>query len=278
MSSDLAMDRISFLIQGIEAVGSEQGMGDPILFIHGWGGGSSNWRRVWPMLAPRSRCLAPDLPGWGDSEKPRVPYTFEWYADWLADLMEARRASPAHLVGHSMGAAIAVTLALRHPARVRSLALINPVLRGSDGVKFESRFLSGPVIRHLSYLCTRSKAFLRFLTRNFTAAEDGLDENDLLLVGKGTFASMTRSLTALKKVDLSESLKSITVPSLVIGSDLDREIPPAQAALAGTIPGARVEMLKGCGHVSPLERPAEVAALLIDFYKFGPRRGRPPQW
>ena len=275
---DLEMDRMSFRVQGIEAIGADQGAGDPLLLIHGWGGGASNWRRVWPSLATRYRCIAPDLPGWGDSEKPKAPYTFEWYADWLADLLETRSASPAFIAGHSMGATIALILALRHPGRVRKLALLNPVIRGSDGVKAESRFLSAPVLRRLAFVFTRSRWFLRYISRNFTQVEDGLDEEDLQLVGKGTFASMTRSLNALKAVDLTGSLKSIAAPTLVIGSDGDREIPPEQTALAAGIPGARMEMLAGCGHVAPLERPAEVARLMTEFFGSGSRRNRPPQW
>ena len=277
-SSPLDMDRISFRVRGIECVGADQGAGDPLLLIHGWGGGASNWRRVWPVLATRYRCLAPDLPGWGDSEKPSVPYTFEWYADWLADLLEARSASPAHVAAHSMGATIALVFALRHPRRVRKLAILNPIVRGSDGVKKETRLLMAPGVRHLAYLFMRRRGFLRFIGRNFTEAPEGIDDETLMLLSKGSFASMTRTLKALRAVDLAESLKSIAAPALVIGSDADREIPPEQSALAAKIPGSRLEMLKGAGHVSPLERPEEVGSLLVDFFGPGSRRDRPPQW
>ncbi|HTF55868.1 MAG TPA: alpha/beta fold hydrolase [Planctomycetota bacterium] len=272
------MDRVSFHALGIDAVGAEQGSSDPLLLVPGWGGGASNWRRVWPSLVTRYRCIAPDLPGWGDSEKPDVPYTFEWYADWLAALLDSRSASPAFVAGHSMGATLALVFALRHPGRVTRLALLNPIIRGSDGLRKGARFLSAPGIRRVVYPFTRSRAFLRFLSRHFTNAEQGLEETDLLLVGRGSFASMTRWLNAAKAVDLTGSLRSVTAPTLVVGSDADREIPPVQTALAGGIPGARVVTLKGCGHVSLLERPAEVASLLVDHFGPGALRGRPPGW
>jgi len=272
------MDSVSFHALGIDAVGAEQGAGDPLLLIHGWGGGASNWRRVWPQLAVRYRCIAPDLPGWGDSEKPNAPYTFEWYADWLAALLDARSASPALVAGHSMGATLALVFALRHPGRVTKLALMNPIIRGSDGLRKGARFLSATGIRRVVYPFTRSRAFLRFLSRHFTNVEQGLEETDLLLVGRGNFASMTRWLNAAKATDLTGSLGSVKAPTLVVGSDADREIPPAQTALAAGIPGARMETLKGCGHVSLLERPAEVASFLVDFFGRGAGRGRPPQW
>jgi pimeloyl-ACP methyl ester carboxylesterase len=277
-NAPLEMDRISFRIRGIECVGADQGPGEPLLLIHGWGGGATNWRRVWPHLATRYRCLAPEMPGWGDSEKPKVSYTFEWYADWLADFLQARDASPALVAGHSMGGTIAAVFAMRHPARVRKLALLNPIIRGSDGVKKESRVLSAPGLRRIAFWMTRSRRFLRYITRNFTELTEGMDLQDMLLVGRGTFRSMIRSLGALKSVDLTSSLPSIAVPTLIIGADRDREVPKEQSELARGIPGSRLEMLKGCGHVSPLERPEEVASLLIDFFGVGARRARPPQW
>ena len=277
-STPLEMDRITFHAQGIDTIGADQGMGEPLLLIHGWGGGISNWRRVWPYLATRYRCVAPEMPGWGDSEKPNVPYTFEWYADWLAELLQVRNTGPVLVAGHSMGATIALVFALRHPSLVRKLALLNPIVRGSDGVKRGTRFLSLPGLRRVAYWLTRRRWFLRFLTRNFTERTEGLELEDMLLVGKGTFKSMIRSLKDLKNVDLTGALKSAAVPTLVVGSDSDREIPKEQSELAAGIPGARLEMLKGCGHVSPLERPEEVSSLLVSFFGPGMRSGRPPQW
>jgi 3-oxoadipate enol-lactonase len=277
-AAPLDMDRISFRVRGIECNGADQGSGEPMLMIHGWGGGASNFRRLWPSIATRYRCIAPDLPGWGDSEKPNVPYTFEWYADWLSDLLVTRSASPALVVGHSMGATIALFFALRHPDKVKKLAILNPIIRGADGVKRETRLLSMPGLRRVAYWMTSQRWFLRFISRNFTERTEGLDEKDLLLVGQGTFASMIRTIKALKAVDLTGSLKSVAAPTLVIGADADREIPVEQSRLAAGIPGARLEMLKGCGHVSPLERPDEVAGLLVDFFGPGSRRNRPPQW
>ena len=271
------MDPMSVLVQGIEAVCVEQGAGDPLLLVHGWGAAASHWRRVWGRLVPRYRCLAPDLPGWGLSEKPDVPYTMEWYADWLADLLEARGASPAMVVGHSMGATIALALAQRHPTRVSRLALLNPIVRGEDGVKAETRLLTKPVIRMLAFPFTRARWFLRYIARNFTEGR-AMEEGDLLLIARGTYASMTRTLDSLKRIDLTPALDSIRCPALVVGTDADREVPPAQSDLAARIPGARRKTIQGSGHIPILEQPERTAAILTDFLGPGARQARPPQW
>jgi pimeloyl-ACP methyl ester carboxylesterase len=271
------MDLASVRVRGIEAVCAEQGVGDPALFVHGWGGAASHWRKMWGQLVPRYRCLAPDLPGWGLSEKPDVPYTIEWYADWLADLLEARGASPAMVAGHSMGATIALALAQRHPGRVARLALLNSIVRGADGLRAEARFLSMPVIRTLAFPFTRTRRFLRFIARNFTQGPE-LEEIDLLLIARGTYASMTRSLDSLKRIDLTPGLESVRCPTLVVGTDADREIPPLQTDLAAQIPGAQRVTIEGAGHVPILEQPDRTASALIDFFGPGARRARPPQW
>ena len=100
----------------------------------------------------------------------------------------------------------------------------------------------------------------------------------MMLVARGTYKSMIRSLEALKNADLTGSLASVKIPTLVIGSDTDREIPPEQSTLAKGIPGSRIEILQGAGHVTPLERPDEVARLLVEFLGVGMKKGRPPQW
>ncbi|MBI4565004.1 MAG: alpha/beta hydrolase [Planctomycetes bacterium] len=272
------MDRTSVVVQGITAICREQGSaGRPLLLIHGWGASAAMWRLLGPEMVPRARCLAPDLPGWGDSDKPAAPYTIEWYADWAADLLRSKYASAAAVAGHSMGAAIALALALRHPERVSRLVLVSPVVRGSDAFARETRLLALPGLRQLAYPCTKSKRALRFLTRNFRS--DGkMDPSDLLLVARGTYASLSRSLVSLLATDLVPRLPEIRVPALVIAGGADRLVAPVQAELAGAIPGARVEVLPGVGHWVPLEAPERFNPLVRDFVSPATRPFRPPQW
>lgn len=106
----------------------EVGTGPPALFIHGLGGNSTNWTDLMWLLSEDLQCIAPDLPGFGRSGPAASgDYSPQGQADFLAGLM-GRRDEPVHVFGNSMGGAIALQLAGRHPELVRSLTLVSPAL------------------------------------------------------------------------------------------------------------------------------------------------------
>jgi pimeloyl-ACP methyl ester carboxylesterase len=113
----------------------EAGQGDPVVLIHGSGPGVTsyaNWRLVMPALAENFRVLAPDMVGFGFSERPaNIRYGLQTWADQVVGLMDALELPSAHLVGNSFGGAIALRIATQHPGRVGKL-----VLMGSMGVPF----------------------------------------------------------------------------------------------------------------------------------------------
>ena len=105
----------------------EEGVGDPLVLVHGAGTNSAIWHRVTPRLAGDRWVVAPDLPGYGGSPPAGPGFALEEVTDRLAaGLEEAELPAPDDLVGHSMGGAIAILLAARHPARVRRLVLVAP--------------------------------------------------------------------------------------------------------------------------------------------------------
>ena len=93
----------------------------PLLLIHGLGDEADTWRHVFLPLAERYRVVALDLPGFGRSDKPRRTYSLAFLCSAVVELMDALDHQTVGLVGHSLGAVIAQTVALEHPARVREL-------------------------------------------------------------------------------------------------------------------------------------------------------------
>ena len=105
------------------------GSGAPALFVHGLGGNSSNWTDLMWLLSDDVHAVAPDLPGFGRSGPAASGvYSPQGQADFLAEFVERTFAEPVHLFGNSMGGAISLQLAGRHPELVRSLTLVSPAL------------------------------------------------------------------------------------------------------------------------------------------------------
>ncbi|MFO7167916.1 MAG: alpha/beta hydrolase, partial [Chloroflexota bacterium] len=100
------------------------------ILIHGWSSSSFTWKPVLPALSRRYRCIAIDLPGFGQSPAPREAPTIAGYADMAAQIIERATDRAALVLGHSMGGQIAATLALRHPLLVERLVLLNPAVSG----------------------------------------------------------------------------------------------------------------------------------------------------
>ncbi|MEV0251341.1 haloalkane dehalogenase [Nocardia sp. NPDC050712] len=101
----------------------------PIVFLHGNPTSSYLWRNVIPHVSDRSRVLAPDLIGMGDSGKPDSPYRFADHARYLDAWFDALDLEQVVLVGHDWGGALAMDWAARHPGRVRGLAVLETFLR-----------------------------------------------------------------------------------------------------------------------------------------------------
>ena len=273
------MDLYSIAAGGIETTYAAQGTGHPVVLVHGWGATSRFWRFLWPDLASGYRAIAPDLPGWGKSGKPDAPYTIEWYAGWLDAFLDTLGVQAAAVVGHSMGGSIAIELAASRPQRVSHLVLACPLVTGA-GLNRETRFLSAPGMRHFTYPFVKAPWVLRFITRHFQYGRRP-EEKDIQAIAAGNFASLSRPITSMKRAALAARLESIRCPTLVVGADRDLVISPDQAALAARIPGARLEMMRDCGHLSLLEAPGEFNGHVVRFLReHGLNRvgARPPQW
>ncbi|HTM43329.1 MAG TPA: alpha/beta hydrolase [Polyangiaceae bacterium] len=108
----------------------EAGEGPPVVLLHSLLFQRETWAGVFDDLAQHFRVIAPDLPGFGESEKPnpaRFAYSFSAFSHALADLYAGLRLGPSHLIGHGLGGAIAITLAARHPELVSRLVVVDPL-------------------------------------------------------------------------------------------------------------------------------------------------------
>ena len=118
------MDRI--LIDGLDVRVFERGTGRPAIFLHGLGGSIESWTNNLDSLSAGARAIALDLPGFGQSSKPRLNYTIAFYRNFLVKFMEHLGLQRASFIGSSLGGHIACELALARPNLVEKLILVSP--------------------------------------------------------------------------------------------------------------------------------------------------------
>ncbi len=241
------------------------GDGPELLLIHGVGVVGASWRPQLEGLADGFRMAAPDLPGFGASELPHGRPSVEGWAEAARALMDHLGWERAHVAGHSMGGLVAQQLALAHPRRVRSLALLCTGPRGSELASISLANLPLAVGSFVGTRRMRRRAFMRMVLSPRAAREDDLDawaERFVPIYGRDVASPAPRlrmQLGALKDFDRSAELGGITAPTLVVSASHDRIAPPARGrALAAAIPGARYEEVDGMGHALPVEHAAFV--------------------
>jgi pyruvate dehydrogenase E2 component (dihydrolipoamide acetyltransferase) len=247
----------------IRYVGAGQD-GDVVLLVHGYGGDRNSWLFLQAPLAARYQVYALDLPGHGTSSKDVGDGSVGLLADAVIGVLDAIGAGRAHLVGHSLGGAVAVAAAARDPGRIGSLTLIAP---SGFGPAINAGYLRGfadaqtrrelrPVV---GQLFSDESLVTRQVVDDLLAYKrlDGVDEALHALLGTLLSDDDTQ------RIDSAAALAETggAVPVTVVWGTEDRIIPAGQAE---SVPGAATHLLDGAGHMPHMERPAEVQAVVED--------------
>lgn len=240
-----------------------------VVLLHGLLMDRSMWSGQRDRLAALTRVIALDGPGHGESA-PAPRFTLELQADALAATFDALHLAGAIVVGHSWGGMVGLRLALRHPARLAGLALIDTNARPETALRR---------VRYGAFLALlRAAGMPRWLARDelgpllygrrLVAREPELVDELVRRVNRLDRAGVIHAAAAvtLGRRDVTAGLGRITVPTLILCGTEDRATDPARTAELGHgIPGARVEWIEGAGHTTPLEHPGRVAELLARF-------------
>jgi pyruvate dehydrogenase E2 component (dihydrolipoamide acetyltransferase) len=238
---------------------------EAVVLVHGFGGDLASWRMNLAALAATGMTVAAlDLPGHGDSSKLLETGALVELMQSVLDYMDAERISSAHLVGHSMGAAICLSILANCRQRVRSLTLVGPAGLGQpvDGTFIRSFIAAGtreqvePVLRRL------------FADPGFVTPEM-VEQATRYRQSAGVTAALTKIATGGDGGTGARSGGSLRaglgdVPTLILWGGEDSIIPaPEPAAIAR--PGVAVHVLPGAGHMVQIERAAAVNELIVDF-------------
>ena len=271
----------------------EAGAGEPVLLLHGCPFSSYIWRRVVTQLAPRYRCLAPDLLGLGDTETPSdADWSLRAQAAMIIGFLDSLHLEWAHVVGHDHGGALAQLLAAEHPERIGRLVMMNAEAYDNWPSQEERpliRLIQTPWLGDVALWLWSRRTLLRLTLIEGKAVHNSKVLTRELLDGyiranlsdrhrrqktkrfvAGQFDPAHNRVT----IDLLDGLRRFRHPTLLIWGTEDPHFGPAWARrLAEDIPGAvRLELLPETGHLLMEEQPQRVGQLIGDFLAdAGPR-------
>jgi pimeloyl-ACP methyl ester carboxylesterase len=266
-------------IPGAEIHFVHSGAGEPLLLIPGLGLDHGYYRRALPFLEREFSVTAVDPRGVGGSSKGPGPYTVESWADDLAALINAFARGPMHVLGSSLGGAMALALAARHPHTLQSLIVVGAFSELDRAARLnfllrvrliEKLGLSEEVADYMG---------LWTMTRAFINSEEGYAQMraNQQIIRKNSaelYLAFVRSVLAWDRAlpgqesepKFTVALQGIRVPTLVVCSDNDQLIPlESSRIIAREIPGARLIVMPGAGHIPFIERPREAAGIVVEF-------------
>lgn len=256
---------------GIDTNYHDLGSGFPVLMIHGSGPGVSawaNWRLVIPALSKARRVIAPDMVGFGYTERPAgIRYDLDTWVAHAVGVLDALKIEQADLVGNSFGGALSLAIAVRHPKRVRRL-----VLMGSAGVDFELTPALDEVwgytpsfekMRRMMDLFAYDRSIVTddlARMRYEASLQPGLQE---------AYAAMfpaPRQLCIEALCSPVHDLRALPHETLIIHGREDQVIPQSNALkLSHWIPNSQLHIFGKCGHWTQIEHSDRFARLVGDF-------------
>lgn len=261
-------------INGLRYHYTREGFGDPVVLFHGFTGSSANWHGLTEILNPHYQVIAVDLPGHGRTDAPEVvsQYAMANVAADLVELIIRLNASPAHLLGYSMGGRLALYMAIQHPHVASALVLESASPGLAEAIERERRrdqddalatrieaegvsefvdyWESLPLFSTLNRLTPDSRDAIR--AQRLANTAHGLS-NSLRGMGTGVQPSLWDRLTELK------------VPVLQITGGLDEKFVAINRQMAKRIPTSQLEIVPNAGHTVHREQPDEYSRLVLEF-------------
>jgi 3-oxoadipate enol-lactonase len=241
-----------------------EGEGEPVVMFHGLGGTSNVFTPLRAAFA-RHRTIRFDLPGSGRSHRVEGPLSLQLFVERALLVMQRTGIERAHVVAHSMGTIVATHLAATAPEKVASLALFGPLLAPPEPARAAIRARAAEA--HKGDMQPIADALLQSNvsaeTRTRRPAAVAFVRESLMRQDPEGYAKSCEALAEMSPADTSR----IDCPALLVTGDEDVVAPPqAVRMMAERIAGSRLEVLRGCGHWTPVEKPEECTGLLNRFF------------
>ncbi|SFF53705.1 Pimeloyl-ACP methyl ester carboxylesterase [Fontimonas thermophila] len=265
------LQRKTVSIPGFDIVYLEGGSGEPLVLVHGFGADKDNFTRVAAHLTAHYRVIIPDLPGFGESSKPAdVTYRIEDQAERLDQILGALGVSQAHFGGSSMGGWIIAAYAARFPDKAQSLWLLAPggvsSAKPSPMLQTFAQTGKSPLVidkpedfAHLLDMAMADPPFLPYGVKKVLAERAVRDH----ALHSAIFLQLHGQSQPLQEI-----APQVRAPSLIVWGAEDQVLDVSGAQiLHDALPGSRLIIMPGIGHLPMLEAPRQTARDYLAFRK-----------
>lgn len=255
------------VLEGVRIAYDVEGAGEPVLLIQGLGYGRRGWGPAHALLAQRYQVVSFDNRGFGESDAPPGPYTTAQLAQDALAVLDATEIDRAHVIGISLGGMVAQELVLTRPERVRKLVLCSTTPGGPKSVPMPEQTVA--LMGRQPELDPQDA--LRLFVVNALSPDPPAELVEEIVAYRAANpphpAGWLAQASAGAAHDAMARLGAIDLPTLIVHGTADNVVDSGNAPLlAEGIPGARLELFEGSGHLLPWERPAEFAALVEEFF------------
>jgi pimeloyl-ACP methyl ester carboxylesterase len=244
----------------------QQGDGPPVILLHGFPLDNRIWQQQLTALSDRWRVITPDLRGFGKSAS-LDPFTMESLADDIHALLTELNALPCVLGGLSMGGYVALAYAKRYPADLRGLILIDTRAEADTAQGKQARQSMIDLVRKSGSPAVAEQMMPKMLAPDEAQRRPQLARDLRTIMEACPPLTIEHALAAMRdRADHTTDLASISVPTLIIVGEQDAITPPPMAqAMNQAIPHSTLHLIRGAGHMSPMEQPQQVTSALRRF-------------
>lgn len=240
------------------------GDGEPLLMLHGLGSSRDDWENQVPVFAEHFKVITPSLRGFGDTDKPSGPYSVRQYADDAFALMDHLEIEQPHLLGFSMGGAIAFQMAVDCQHRIRSMVILNSQ-PSFELDHWRKHWLA--LVRIIMANFMGMQRTTRFVSKRLFPEphQEHLRKRMLERHGNNDKNAYLAALNALKGWSVTDWVAGIHVPTLVIAAEEDYTPVEEKERFVANMPNAALKVIRNSRHATHFDRPETFNRMVVEF-------------